>query len=137
MVVDIAELRWGPTHWIERKKTMGTYAYRYCMCFTCKFWSLDAQPPPDVRAAHHSLSSAAGGGADDGLHQFLSQVRGESPGDIHRILIALKASVSEKHDFGGQICLPVWELKQGILAVPDRKGNRYKSPRLLMGFQFV
>ena len=47
--------------------------------------------------------------------------------------------MSEKHDFGGQTCLPVWELKQGIRAVPlhDRKGNRYKSVRLLMRFDFV
>ncbi|CAD6258859.1 unnamed protein product [Miscanthus lutarioriparius] len=47
--------------------------------------------------------------------------------------------MSEKHDFGGQMCLPVWELKQGIRAVPlhDRKGNRYKSVRLLMRFDFV
>jgi phosphatidylinositol phospholipase C, delta len=47
--------------------------------------------------------------------------------------------MSEKHDFGGQTCLPVWELKQGIRAVPlhDRKGNRYKSVRLLVRFQFV
>ncbi|GJN14004.1 hypothetical protein PR202_gb00775 [Eleusine coracana subsp. coracana] len=42
--------------------------------------------------------------------------------------------MSEKHDFGGQTCLPVWELKQGIRAVPlhDRKGNKYKSVRLLI-----
>jgi phosphatidylinositol phospholipase C, delta len=47
--------------------------------------------------------------------------------------------MSEKHDFGGQTCLPVWELKQGIRAVPlhDRKGNRYKSVRVLVRFQFV
>jgi phosphatidylinositol phospholipase C, delta len=47
--------------------------------------------------------------------------------------------MSEKHDFGGQTCLPVWELKQGIRAVPlhDRKGNKYKSVRLLMRFRFV
>ena len=47
--------------------------------------------------------------------------------------------LSEKHDFGGQTVLPVWELKQGIRAVPlhDRKGVRYKSVRLLMRFDFV
>jgi len=47
--------------------------------------------------------------------------------------------MSEKHDFGGQTVLPVWELKQGIRAVPlhDRKGVRYKSVRLLMRFDFV
>ncbi|XBH69105.1 hypothetical protein VPH35_097091 [Triticum aestivum] len=47
--------------------------------------------------------------------------------------------MSEKHDFGGQTCLPVMELKQGIRAVPlhDRKGNRYKSVRLLMRFELI
>ncbi|URE05943.1 phospholipase C [Musa troglodytarum] len=47
--------------------------------------------------------------------------------------------MSDKDDFGGQTCLPVWELRPGIRAVPlhDRKGNKYKSVRLLMRFQFV
>lgn len=47
--------------------------------------------------------------------------------------------MSEKHDFGGQTCLPVSELKQGIRAVPlhDRRGTRYKSVRLLMRFDFL
>lgn len=42
-------------------------------------------------------------------------------------------------DFGGQTCLPLTELKTGIRAVPlyDRKGNKYRSVRLLMNFQFV
>lgn len=46
---------------------------------------------------------------------------------------------SEKDDFGGQTCLPVWELRSGMRAVPlyDRKGNKYKSVRLLMRFAFV
>ncbi|XP_074338297.1 phosphoinositide phospholipase C 6-like isoform X3 [Apium graveolens] len=47
--------------------------------------------------------------------------------------------ISDKDDFGGQTCLPVSELKPGIRAVPlyDRKGEKYKSVRLLMRFQFV
>ncbi|XP_042392353.1 phosphoinositide phospholipase C 2-like isoform X1 [Zingiber officinale] len=47
--------------------------------------------------------------------------------------------LSEKSDFAGQTCLPVWELKQGIRCVPlyDRKGDKYKSVRLLIRFQFV
>ncbi|WOK95513.1 hypothetical protein Cni_G04220 [Canna indica] len=47
--------------------------------------------------------------------------------------------MSEKNDFGGQTCIPVWELKPGIRAVPlhDRKGNKYKSVKLLMRFQFA
>ncbi|KDO68971.1 hypothetical protein CISIN_1g007399mg [Citrus sinensis] len=47
--------------------------------------------------------------------------------------------MSEKDDFGGQTCLPVSELKQGIRAVPlhDRKGERYKSVKLLMHFEFI
>lgn len=46
--------------------------------------------------------------------------------------------LSDKDDFGGQTCLPVSELRPGIRCVPlcDRKGIRYKSVRLLMGFSF-
>jgi hypothetical protein len=64
---------------------MGSYAYKYCMCFTRKFRSPDAQPPPDVRAAHHSISASS----DDGLRRFLSEVQGESPADVQRILAML------------------------------------------------
>ncbi|XP_010534598.1 PREDICTED: phosphoinositide phospholipase C 6 [Tarenaya hassleriana] len=44
--------------------------------------------------------------------------------------------MSEKDDFGGQTCLPVAELRQGIRAVPlyDKKGEKLKSVRLLMRF---
>lgn len=47
--------------------------------------------------------------------------------------------VSDKDDFGGQTCLPVSELKTGIRAVPlhDLKGDKYKSVKLLMRFEFV
>lgn len=47
--------------------------------------------------------------------------------------------MSEKDDFGGQACLPVSELRQGIRAVPlhDRKGEKYKSVKLLMRFDFI
>ncbi|KAK6933011.1 Phospholipase C, phosphatidylinositol-specific, Y domain, partial [Dillenia turbinata] len=47
--------------------------------------------------------------------------------------------MSEKDDFGGQTCLPVSELRTGIRAVPlhDRKGEKYKSVKLLMRFEFV
>ncbi|KAI4385578.1 hypothetical protein MLD38_003588 [Melastoma candidum] len=47
--------------------------------------------------------------------------------------------MTEKDDFAGQTCLPVWELKQGIRAVPlfDRKGDKMDSVRLLMRFEFV
>lgn len=46
---------------------------------------------------------------------------------------------SEKDDFGGQTCLPITELKPGIRAVPlyDKKGEKLKSVRLLMRFEFV
>jgi phosphatidylinositol phospholipase C, delta len=63
---------------------MGSYAYKYCMCFTRKFRSPDAQPPPDVRAAHHSISAS-----DHGLRRFLSEVQAESPADVQRILAML------------------------------------------------
>lgn len=47
--------------------------------------------------------------------------------------------MSEKDDFGGQTCLPVSELRQGIHAVPlfDQKGDKYDNARLLMCFQFA
>ncbi|PSS34473.1 Phosphoinositide phospholipase [Actinidia chinensis var. chinensis] len=47
--------------------------------------------------------------------------------------------MSEKDDFGGQTCLPVSELRSGIRAVPlhSQKGEKYKSVKLLMRFQFV
>lgn len=46
---------------------------------------------------------------------------------------------SEKDDFGGQTCLPISELKTGFRAIPlyDKKGEKYKSVKLLMRFQFV
>lgn len=46
---------------------------------------------------------------------------------------------SEKDDFGGQTCLPISELRPGIRAVPlyDKKGEKLKSVRLLMRFQFL
>ncbi|XP_021603531.1 phosphoinositide phospholipase C 4 isoform X2 [Manihot esculenta] len=44
----------------------------------------------------------------------------------------------EKDDFAGQTCLPVSQLRPGIRAVPlfNRKGNKFSSMRLLMGFEF-
>ncbi|VFQ72829.1 unnamed protein product [Cuscuta campestris] len=46
--------------------------------------------------------------------------------------------MSEKDDFGGQTCLPVSEIRPGIRSVPlhDKKGEKLKSVRLLMRFQF-
>ncbi|KAK7276399.1 hypothetical protein RIF29_17538 [Crotalaria pallida] len=46
--------------------------------------------------------------------------------------------MSEKDDFGGQTCLPVWELRSGIRAVPlySHKGEKYNSVKLLMRFEF-
>lgn len=47
--------------------------------------------------------------------------------------------MSEKDDFGGQTSLPLSELRKGIRAVSlhDRKGEKYKSVKLLMHFDFV
>ncbi|CAH9147476.1 unnamed protein product [Cuscuta epithymum] len=47
--------------------------------------------------------------------------------------------MSEKDDFGGQTCLPVSELRPGIRSVSlhDKKGEKLKSVRLLMRFQFM
>ncbi|KAL5568573.1 hypothetical protein UlMin_025148 [Ulmus minor] len=46
---------------------------------------------------------------------------------------------SEKDDFGGQTCLPVSELKSGFKDVPvyDKKGDKFKSVKLFMHFQFL
>ena len=51
----------------------------------------------------------------------------------------LEYDTSGSADFGGQTCLPVSELKTGIRAVPlhNRKGDKYKSVRLLMRFKFL
>ncbi|KAI3779286.1 hypothetical protein L2E82_08937 [Cichorium intybus] len=48
-------------------------------------------------------------------------------------------NLTENDDFGGQTCLPVFELRTGIRAVPlhDHKGNKYNSMKLLMRFEFV
>ncbi|KAK3019005.1 hypothetical protein RJ639_003613 [Escallonia herrerae] len=47
--------------------------------------------------------------------------------------------ITGKDDFGGQTCIPVSELTTGIRAVPlhDKKGEKYKSVKLLMRFEFV
>lgn len=47
--------------------------------------------------------------------------------------------ISDKDDFGGQTCLPIWELKTGIRAVPlhSSKGDQYNNVKLLMKFEFV
>ncbi|KAK7379373.1 hypothetical protein VNO80_04831 [Phaseolus coccineus] len=44
----------------------------------------------------------------------------------------------QKDDFGGQTCLPVSELKSGFRSVPlyDENGDKFKSAKLLMRFQF-
>nr|KYP52292.1 Phosphoinositide phospholipase C 2 [Cajanus cajan] len=46
---------------------------------------------------------------------------------------------SGNHDFGGQTCLPVSQLRPGIRAVRlrNRKGELYKSVRLLVQFDFL
>ncbi|XP_074303053.1 phosphoinositide phospholipase C 2-like [Silene latifolia] len=48
-------------------------------------------------------------------------------------------NMSGRHDFGGQTCLPVSELRSGIRAIPlyDKKGRKYKYVKLLMQFQFI
>ncbi|KAL6203412.1 hypothetical protein ACLB2K_027112 [Fragaria x ananassa] len=58
-------------------------------------------------------------------------------------LAVLRIEVKEQHssgnhDFGGQTCLPISELRTGFRAVPlhDKKGVRYKSVKLLMRFDF-
>ncbi|KAL5721049.1 phosphoinositide phospholipase C [Ranunculus cassubicifolius] len=56
-----------------------------------------------------------------------------------RIEVHEHDDMPEKDDFAGQTCLPVWELRTGIRAVPlfNRKGVQYPSVKLLMGFDFI
>ncbi|TKY56471.1 Phosphoinositide phospholipase C 2 [Spatholobus suberectus] len=51
----------------------------------------------------------------------------------------IERDFSGRHDFGGQTCLPVSQLRQGIRAVRLRnhKGELYKSVRLLIQFHFI
>ncbi|KAI4305278.1 hypothetical protein L6164_028652 [Bauhinia variegata] len=50
----------------------------------------------------------------------------------------LEYDTTGKHDFGGQTCLPISELRSGIRAVPlySRRGEMYQNARLLMRFDF-
>ncbi|KAK2430318.1 phosphoinositide phospholipase C [Trifolium repens] len=50
----------------------------------------------------------------------------------------IERDFSGQHDFAGQACLPVSELKEGIRVVRlcDRKGEPYKYVRLLIQFRF-
>ncbi|KAG9133613.1 hypothetical protein Leryth_023102 [Lithospermum erythrorhizon] len=54
-------------------------------------------------------------------------------------IVVREYDLSEKDDFGGQTCLPVSELRPGIRSVPlyDKKGEKLKSVKLLMRFQFL
>lgn len=51
----------------------------------------------------------------------------------------LEYDTSGKHDFGGQTCLPVSELRTGIRVIPlhNKKGDKYYSTKLLMRFEFL
>ncbi|GAV66610.1 C2 domain-containing protein/PI-PLC-Y domain-containing protein/PI-PLC-X domain-containing protein/efhand_like domain-containing protein [Cephalotus follicularis] len=51
----------------------------------------------------------------------------------------LEEDATGRPEFAGQTCLPVLELRTGIRAVPlyDKKGQKYRSVRLLMRFQMV
>lgn len=54
-------------------------------------------------------------------------------------IVVLQYNMGGKHDFGGQTCLPVSELRSGIRAIPlySKKGGKYKHVKLLMRFQFT
>ncbi|XP_076912196.1 phosphoinositide phospholipase C 6-like [Bidens hawaiensis] len=53
--------------------------------------------------------------------------------------IAVQEYDVDSDDFAGQTCLPVSELRQGIRVVPlhNKKGEKFKSVKLLMRFSFV
>lgn len=52
-------------------------------------------------------------------------------------IIVRDYDTSGKDDFAGQTCLPVKDLRSGIRAVPlyNKRGERYKHVKLLMGFE--
>lgn len=52
-------------------------------------------------------------------------------------ITVLEYDTSGKHDFGGQTCLPISELRTGIRAIPlhDRRGDKYKNTKLLVQFE--
>ncbi|CAL0304747.1 unnamed protein product [Lupinus luteus] len=59
--------------------------------------------------------------------------------DLALLRIQVKEHDTEKDDFGGQTCLPVSELKQGFRSIHlyDEEGQKLKSVKLLMRFQFI
>ncbi|CAJ1971014.1 unnamed protein product [Sphenostylis stenocarpa] len=58
--------------------------------------------------------------------------------ELALLLIQVKDKDQGKDDFAGQTCLPVSELKYGFrsVALYNRKGDKFKSVKLLMRFQF-
>ncbi|KAK7300530.1 hypothetical protein RJT34_11376 [Clitoria ternatea] len=57
--------------------------------------------------------------------------------ELALLLIQVKDKDQGKDDFAGQTCLPVSELKLGFRSVPlyNKKGDKFKSVKLLMRFQ--
>ena len=55
-----------------------------------------------------------------------------------RIEVRKYNMISGKHNFAGQTCLPVSELRSGVRAIPlyDKKGDKYKHAKLLLHIQF-
>ncbi|BAT81119.1 hypothetical protein VIGAN_03077700 [Vigna angularis var. angularis] len=58
--------------------------------------------------------------------------------ELAMLMIQVKDKDQGMDDFAGQTCLPVSELKHGFRSVPlyDKKGEKFKSVKLLMRFQF-
>lgn len=58
--------------------------------------------------------------------------------ELALLQIQVKDKDQGKGDFAGQTCLPVSELKLGFRSVPlyNRKGDKFKSVKLLLRFQF-
>ena len=114
---------------------MGSYAYRYCMCFTRKFRSPDGHPPPDVRAAHNAVSAAAG---EDGLRRFLADVQREHPAEADNILAALSGGAAGGiARFVGRspaAAVPTLDDFFGFLFSPDLNPPIANKVRYLLGF---
>ncbi|KAG5238353.1 phosphoinositide phospholipase [Salix suchowensis] len=105
----------------------------------------DQYSPPDflvkvgVAGVHASKPRRTKVVTDSWLPEWNEEFKFEVAGpelSVLRIEVIDVDKYSKHDDFGGQTCLPISELRNGIRAVPlhDRGGVKYKSARLLVRF---
>lgn len=127
---------------LKVKAYMGDGWYLDFKQMNCKFWS-----PPQF----YTRVGIAGVPADKKMKSTKKKVDNWTPVWDDEFTFPLtipelallrvevrKYSMPEKDEFAGQTCLPVFQLRPGIHAVPlfDRKGEELGSARLLMRFEF-